>query len=393
MAEEFDWLGPQPSVHRMYGGTETIYFGDLDGRDHTYFRIEAGEEIRIPGVTTVVGVYDKSAALMQWAANMATDYIEQKLGALGLHPAGSVPILDVREWLQKARFNHKDYKENAAEIGKIAHNWLEDYIKAYIAGHSDRLCALMQTLPENEQSRNGCLAALDWMKAHKVKWIATERKVYSLLHQFAGTCDGICYITACGNAECCGRWAKVADRWERVPVAFTDVLAIADWKTSNQLHEAYNWQTAAYAMAVNEEIGPDSKFKELTDSIRYRVVARLGKDDAKFEARLLLPDTMDRDLDIFKSCLSLYAQTDKADEAQKKFRKELRYQMKQDKEEALKVKCVKADKFKGTKYPKCNDGPPCETCLRKHKEYLKEKGKNVIDPIETDGSEGREQAG
>ncbi len=366
---EFDWLGPSPTAYRMYGGTETIYFGDLEGKTHTYFRVQDGEEIRIPGVTTIVGVYDKSPQLMQWAANMATDYIEQKLDSLGIHPAGSVDISEIRGWLQKARFNHKDYKETAAEIGKIAHNWLEDYIKADISGRSDKMCELMQVLPENEQARNGCLAALDWMKAHKVKWVDTERKVYSVLHQFAGTTDGICYITSCGNAECCGQWVKADNRWERVAVNFSDVLADADWKTSNQLHESYNWQTAAYTIALNEEIGPDSEFKELSEPIRYRVVARLGKEDAKFEARLLLPDTLDRDFDTFLACLLLYTRTEKAEEAQKKFRRELRYQTKQDKDAALKIKCIKADKYKGLKGPpRCNGGDPCETCLRKYTE-------------------------
>jgi hypothetical protein len=64
------------------------------------------------------------------------------------------------------------------------------------------------------------------------------------------------------------------------------------------------------------------------------VVARLGKEDAKFEARLLMPQTIERDFATFTQCLALYRSVDAAEEEEKIRKREVRAQIKEDKARA-----------------------------------------------------------
>jgi PD-(D/E)XK nuclease superfamily len=372
--ESFDWLGPMPTEHKFYGGEASLFF---DKVEHRYFRFVNDTEITVPGVTSAVNVVDKSAALMQWSANMATDYIATKVNTLGADcRCGNISPEMIRGWLDPARFAHKDYKENAATIGKIAHDWLERYIKNEMSGER-----YMMDLPTDRQAGNGCIAALEWMRKHKVRWVATERLIYSRAYEYAGTCDGLAYISSCGDIDCCGTWQKVNGKWEQVLLTFDNVLAVIDWKTSNALHDSYDWQTASYTMAFSEMIGVNSAHPELTEALQWRVVVRTGKDDAEFEARILTPETLGPDFEMFLDCLATYRRLQAKAEADKQRKKEIREQKRDDR---LYLKCAKADKYKGFRYPKCNGGDPCQECLRKYNERQLAKGKDVIPTQEND---------
>ena len=244
------------------------------------------------------------------------------------------------------------------------HGWLERHIISLMdTGHPTG-----ESMPEDSRAANGVHAALNWMDAHKVRWVFTERKVYSLRHDYAGTGDGLAYISSCGNPECCGKWVKTYGRWERVALKFTDALALIDWKTSNQLHASYDWQTAGYDKAVEEEIGIHGKFPMLQQLVEYRVIIKLGKDDGEFDARLLTMDTLERDFTTFLQCLDLYRSTDSVEQEDKQRKRELRQQEREDREAANLIACPKSGEFKGFRYPKCNGGEPCATCLAKYNE-------------------------
>lgn len=356
MPELFGWLGPEPEKYPFYDGAVTLYFDD---KAHSYYRYDGDETIYVPGVTTVVGIVDRSAALMQWASNQCAEYMGE-----WYRENTDCDFEAFQAALDKARMAHKDYKEDAANVGKIAHGWLERHIISLMdTGHPTG-----ESMPEDSRAANGVHAALNWMDAHKVRWVFTERKVYSLRHDYAGTGDGLAYISSCGNPECCGKWVKTYGRWERVALKFTDALALIDWKTSNQLHASYDWQTAGYDKAVEEEIGIHGKFPMLQQLVEYRVIIKLGKDDGEFDARLLTMDTLERDFTTFLQCLDLYRSTDSVEQEDKQRKRELRQQEREDREAANLIACPKSGEFKGFRYPKCNGGEPCATCLAKYNE-------------------------
>lgn len=285
-------LGEGPKSFKLYDGEVELYFDDSIHQYTTY-----GPEgmVVVPGVTTITHIIDKSAALMQWAANMAVDAIRANFYTQATFP----PPDELEQILQAAKYAHRDYKENAADIGHIAHDHIEQYIKAYIRNSNDDMKFYRTTLPDNVQAANGAIAAFDWMDRHSVKWIFTEKKIYSREHNYAGTADGLAFVSSCGDRKCCYRLVKHGDDYQILVDEFLDVLAPPDWKTSNSLYPEYWYQTAAYAKAFTEEY--PNKYVP-----KHRFINRLGKDDAKFESIHRGPETLERDFNAFLSALRLH---------------------------------------------------------------------------------------
>lgn len=255
-------LGPVEdtvSKYELYNGDVTLYF-EKDG--HEYFRFdEAGARLDVPGVTTVTDALNKPA-LVPWAAKMTVTYIEDHFDFSKQYTPEEFALL-----LLEAKRNFQNYKDAAAQTGKLAHEYLELWIKAKIRGEE-----YQGPLPEDPRAVNGVFSAFMWMDAHHVEWIASERKVYSLEHDYAGTFDGLAYVDG--------------------------MLSIMDFKTSNYLDRLkFGMQTAAYELAQEEEYGLD---------IKERWVLRLSKEEAEFEPMHLKEDQFQRDIDAYLSTLDTY---------------------------------------------------------------------------------------
>lgn len=287
--------------YKFYNDEVTLFYDD---DIHEYTRYGEQGIVIIPGVTTVIHIIDKSAALTQWAANMTVEYIRQKMAEkyTTLDAAGTFTVMDIEGWLNDARFNFREYTKAAADIGSMAHDWLERYLRAEIKKDSEKLIELMGNLPEHEGAKNGITAALEWMAKHNVRFISTERKIYSRKYDYAGTMDGLALVDSCGDAECSCCSVVDVTTGERTALDFKDVLAVIDWKTSNRLYPEYWFQTAAYQWQHFEEFGemPDMRF-----------ICRLGKDDAKFECQRRDCETFQQDFDTFLACLALYNNIEK----------------------------------------------------------------------------------
>lgn len=283
------------------GEVITMYYDDSL---HQYTRYGLEGVVILPSSTTAIHIIDKSAALTQWAANMTVDYIRQKMATevadyfnhLGSYEKTFTPE-NVESWLNDARFNFKEYTKAAADTGTLAHDWLEEYIKADKKKDNERLMYLMTNLPDDERAKNGITAALDWMSGHNVKWIHTERKIFSREYDFAGTMDGLAYIDSCGEPECTCCGTVDLSTGQRIALEFVGVLALIDWKTSNRLYPEYWYQTASYEGAYEEETGED---------VRLRIICRLGKDDGQFECQRRDHETFEQDYTTFLHALALY---------------------------------------------------------------------------------------
>jgi len=250
--------------YEFYNGQITL---EYDPVDHVYLRDGA----EVPSVTTVLKIIDKSAPLMNWAVKLATDKILQSV---------VFPITNPEEFtalVLKAKGLHRERLEDAGDIGKLAHDYIEKYIIQQMSPSAD-------TPPEIEGDKvwNCFRAALEWMRLHNVHWVSTERKIYSRTYDFAGTLDGIAFVDSCNDRECC-------------PTEFKSRRSLIDWKSSNALRIDYLFQTAAYQYAIEEESG---------DTIEDRWVIRLGKSDGKFEA-WHLESGYEEDFRAFLNCLDL----------------------------------------------------------------------------------------
>jgi len=286
--------GTAPAVeYKFYNGDVILWYED---KQHAYFRkTEDGRLVMIPGVTTVCDVIDKSGPLTQWAANEACNYLRGKWEAGKTYTTEEIEVM-----LNEARFNFRTISKVATDIGKIAHSWLEDYLKAIVRG----LPFDQSILPDNEQARNCISAALNWLNIHQYRPLHTERKVYSREYDFAGTTDGIGLFTGCGDPECCGDYADVED-----------LLAIIDWKSSRNHYETYRFQAASYAVAHAEETG---------QTPTLRIILRLGKDDGQFDPRMYDYETQQDDFDTFLNALCIYRRIKALKDAEKEEKREVK---------------------------------------------------------------------
>lgn len=295
----------------FYNDTVIVYYDDAE---HSYVRYnENGEMIYIPSVTTITKIIDKSAALIQWAANMSVDYIREVFDVNKVYTLEELDAL-----LNAARYNHRTYKEEAADTGKLAHDYIDNCIKeSFVMWYTFSWIPteFKTPLPEDPRAISSIDAAFDWINKHKVKFLYSEKKIYHNRLDYAGTMDGLAHVSSCGNAECCGKYVEKDGILTLVPDEFHGELSVVDWKTSNRLYPEYNLQTVAYQHAIETE---------LNIKVQHRFINRLGKEDGQFESKHLDNSTFDQDLRIFLDALSLYTSINKAKDNEKDFKDKLK---------------------------------------------------------------------
>ena len=342
---------PNLPEYEFYNGTVKLRF---DKSCWTYFLVRSDGSLESQdGVTKTVQIIDKSPALMPWAVKKAMAKLKRLLSERNL-AIDDEEELD--ELIASAKKADREELEAAGEIGHTAHDWIEQYIKTILYDRIERRRELLAKMPSDARAANACIASLDWMHEHNVRWISTERKIFSLKYGYAGTMDGLARVDSCKDPNCC-------------PNHFKDRLTLIDWKTSNGLWVEYLFQTAAYQQAIQEESG---------EMIEDRWVIRLGKEDAKFEPwHLEGKDLFEQDFQGFLQALLLLRSVTKAEERMSAVRAgktaARRQEAKADRVEQSKLQCKNFAKYKGTRPPVCNGGHPCEACKKKYAEFKAKK--------------------
>jgi hypothetical protein len=379
----------------------SFYQGEVilryDVKAHKYFLIKDGDLELQDGVTSICHIIDKSEVLMNWAVKVMAQKALDTTPTFEL-PTGDrfVPQMAWSEYekiILEAKKAKDEHLETAGGIGHEAHDWVEKLIKATLAGNESRRLELLAKFPDDERAMNACLAALEWMSKHNVRWRATEQKIYSRQYRYAGTMDGLAMVDSCDNPKCC-------------PKQFKDRLSIIDWKTSNSLYLEYLLQTAAYQRAFNEmemyRLGMNELKYWLSDHCATdRWVIRLGKDNAEFDPWHMTLADFEQDFECFKDAFTLgrhvdaikariKAKEDAARDARKAVRdaaraaKELaeaaqkaeaKEKKVQARIESMAKACNKSKAFKGSKFPTCetNAGGPCQACMAIYTEKCSQK--------------------
>lgn len=217
----------------------SLYKGKVQGKffpeSHQYWV----DGKRKTGVTTYIGIVDKSRALVVWATDLARDYLLDVNGQI------------TQDHVFEACGLHEVRKAEAASIGDEVHDWVENYIKGQTP-----------EMPESKEAQIGVNAFLDWMAANKVKFISSERVVYSKKYDYIGKMD----IEAKVNGKLC----------------------LIDIKTSNGIYNTYGLQTAAYVRADEEESGKEYAGRwviRLAKETEKEYVARMAKKNVARERR------------------------------------------------------------------------------------------------------------
>lgn len=149
------------------------------------YRLKDGT--KVPGTTTVIGRFKDSGGLLFWA------FAQGKLAEQGV--------------ISKLY----DNANKAADLGTIAHGYIDDHIhkREFMLDRDNALPAV-----------TAFETYLKWEKAYSVEFVETEMQLVSEEYQFGGTPDAIGIVN--------------------------DELCLIDWKTSNAVYTDHLIQLAAY---------------------------------------------------------------------------------------------------------------------------------------------------
>lgn len=194
---------------RLYDGDVTLLFYE---DSHRYkHKDKTGW---IDSVTSITSVLDKSRSLIPWAVNCVIDCATQHAETRG----GPFGPEQVKSMLDDARNAYERKRMEAASIGTRVHEWALSFAKG-----------LSPAVPEDPAVRAGVQAFLTWYTSHDVKFIETERLVYSRIHDYAGIFDALATVN--------GR------------------KTLIDYKTSKGIYPEMFFQLAGYSIACMEEFG------------------------------------------------------------------------------------------------------------------------------------------
>lgn len=171
---------------------EKAHYYELDGK-------------RMYGVTTILGVIAKPA-LIGWAANMAVDHVIENSASEKTDDGLRYQVIE--SVLADARKAHTKKKEAAGTKGTDTHALVEEYVKSCIEiGH-------LAVLTDEQDKSDALVKFAGWALENNVKFLASEKRVYSEEYWTAGTADFTCEID---GKRYVGDLKTMKKIWDRTP--------------------------------------------------------------------------------------------------------------------------------------------------------------------------------
>lgn len=203
---------------------------------------------KLPSVTTVVGLLDKSAPLVHWAVNKEREYLHQALMEVLTDPkvVNRDQVWELMlEKLQGIKQADK-LKEEAATVGGILHE-----AATYLLRYRDPPPELLA----DERVRIASAALIKWRDQVEFRLVDSEQVVFSRAYRYAGRLDVVGFVEG--------------------------VMTLLDLKTANRLYQQHLIQLSAYATAYEESrpvlYGADFR------PLRRLLLIKLGKDEPIWE--------------------------------------------------------------------------------------------------------------
>ena len=250
--------------------------GNAFGRDYRYYvaTCKDGAEYRLRSVTSVLGGFLNKGALIQWAVDQSMDYIRERM-EFDCDGVARLTEPDMETLLQEARMAHHRTKAEAAELGTIAH----DHVEAFLRTGQE------QDMSDQDARVANCYDLFRrWWDQAGLSVIQTELMVYHAPLGYAGQLDFLA-ADAEGN-----------------PV-------LVDWKTSKAVYWNHSLQVVAYAKALREM---------RRGTVSAMRIVRIGREDADFEVREIPRADWKRLGSLFEACIPL---SDAMREGERDYRK------------------------------------------------------------------------
>lgn len=249
----------------LYGGEVICEFNSVR---HSYTIINRGRRYKVPSVTRITSIIDKSGPLMGWAINNTLDVCK---GAIA--PGCEYAEAYLEAVWDAAKKASATAKSSAASRGTSLHREIESGLKHVVA------------LPEIGVCANSVLAWINTVGTVQ----AIERRIYSRRYRYSGTFDGL-----------------IKDS--------SGQLLLVDWKSGkSSTYPEYRLQTAAYVHAYEEEF-PNIK-------IAGRYLVRIGEEGILETPHFYPRATLRKDFSGFLGAKMLF---DRVQQIEKETRKSLK---------------------------------------------------------------------
>lgn len=237
----------------------------------------------LSGVTTVLGVIAKPA-LIQWAADMACDYVRDNRGAL-------MDVSDIVEpletLLKEARLAHRKKKEKAGAQGTDTHALIERYVKDCIQlNNGEAFVGYKDSEPIQ--------SFVQWSLDNKIKFIESEKRMYSREWWLAGTCD---LVFEQDGKRYVGDVKTMKKLWDVTP--FIQCAAYA--KMYNDMQKTYAIEQALN-VGIPKESAPYNHMKD--NEIDGTCIINIPKETNEVETHYRYD--LEGDTKAFEAALTLY---------------------------------------------------------------------------------------
>jgi hypothetical protein len=260
------------SITSVYGGRAAITFHEA----RHYYTVKVPgivDKLYQPSVTGIIGMMDKSGALVPWAVGQMATRIKE------LTPAGSTDKDVFMGIVDAAQETWRQTKNEAADIGSLVHRVLEQELlsrsgmaeKPSLPLVPDALLAPNLNPEMVEKANNSVSAGLQFLDEHKIEVVQAEAVRWSPTYGYLGTGDLVAHVDG--------------------------KLSMLDWKSGKRLYPTVWLQLAAYQVAYQEEF-PDQ-------SIVQRVGVNVGRDGT-LETETRNNDTLEDDFKCFLALLKVW---------------------------------------------------------------------------------------
>jgi len=237
----------------------------FDEKRHRHELLVDGEWKSLTGCTTILGILAKPA-LIQWSANMAVDYVEEEVRKIAKVDEATWMQEFSEEWgriLKEAKTAHRRKKEEAGVKGTDVHSDIEKLVAGLITANKGIFKG--DEKHENPQIQH----FIDWAIKNKVKFLETEKGLYSKSLFLGGIVDLLLEIDG--------------EVW------------IADIKTGSGIYPEHFAQMAGYELMI-KEMGFERE-------IKGHIVLNLKKDGSFEEKRSV---SVEDAKNFFLACVQVY---------------------------------------------------------------------------------------
>ncbi len=279
----------------------------FDSETHRYYLVVNGEKKQMTGCTSVLGVIAKPA-LYKWYSDVAVDYVWNNTSKYldetnNLNEANFTGVL---EEARKAGFQKRD---KAGNTGKATHGKCENWIRVEHLKLPPKETIEYDKLSETDKKMADKMINnfKNWATNNAVKFLESEKRVYSEKYFVAGTYDFKCEID---DKIYIGDIKTSSGIYDRTPFAQTAAYQMMELEMSITKCKKCDGSGGACMDTSLAIICPECKgqgFIRKDNQIDGRLIINIKKSGTFNEDKdVYASEYYEEDLELFMSALSIY---------------------------------------------------------------------------------------